>query len=58
LIAGGVAGASMLRSSATPQDVMLTAGLGDGVALILGPGGSPTVPHAYMSTVNQLYWNR
>jgi hypothetical protein len=55
LIAGGVAGASMLRSSAIAREVMLTAGLGDGVALILGPGGSPTVPDAYMSTVDQLY---
>ena len=34
---------------------MLTAGLGDGVALILGPGGTPTVPDAYMSSVDQLY---
>src|ERR1700689_3575458 len=50
LIAGGVAGASMLRSSAIAREVTLTAGLGDGVALILGPGGSPTVPDAYMST--------
>jgi hypothetical protein len=55
LIAGGVAGASMLRSSAIAREVTLTAGLGDGVALILGPGGSPTVPDAYMSTVDQLY---
>ena len=54
LIAGGVAGASMLRSSAIAREVTLT-GLGDGVALILGPGGSPTVPDAYMSTVDQLY---
>lgn len=55
LIAGAVAGASMLHSSATARDVTLTAGLGDGVALILGPGGSPTVPDAYMATVDQLY---
>jgi len=54
LIAGGVAGASMLRSSAIAREVTLT-GLGDGVALILGPGGSPTVPDAYMSAVDQLY---
>ena len=55
LIAGGVAGASMLRSSPTTRDVILTSGLGDGVALILGPGGSPTVPDAYMTAVDQLY---
>jgi hypothetical protein len=55
LIAGGVAGASMLRSSTTAAEVMLTAGLGDGVALILGPGGSPDVPDAYMSSIDQLY---
>jgi hypothetical protein len=56
LIAGGVAGASMLRSSAIAREVMLTTGsLGDGVALILGPGGSPTVPDAYMNAVDQLY---
>ena len=45
----------MLRSPANAGEVKLTAGLGDGVALILGPGGSPTVPDAYMSTVDQLY---
>ena len=55
LIAGGVAGASMLHSSAIAREVMLTGSLGDGVALILGPGGSPTVPDAYMNTVDQLY---
>jgi hypothetical protein len=55
LIAGGVAGASMLHSSTTATKVMLTAGLGDGVALILGPGGSPDVPDAYMSSIDQLY---
>ena len=55
LLAGGVAGASILRSSTTAAEVMLTSGLGDGVALILGPGGSPDVPDAYMSSVDQLY---
>src|ERR1700685_3165074 len=35
LIAGGGAGASMLRSPANAGEVKLTAGLGDGVALIL-----------------------
>jgi hypothetical protein len=55
LIAGGVAGVSALHSSATTREVTLTGGLGDGVALILGPGGSPTVPDAYMTTVDQLY---
>jgi hypothetical protein len=55
LIVGGVAGTSTLRSSPTTRDVTLTSGLGDGVALILGPGGSPTVPDAYMTAVDQLY---
>lgn len=55
LIAGGAAGVSTLHSSAIAREVQLTAGLGDGVALILGPGGSPTVPDAYMSTVDRLY---
>ncbi len=53
-IAGG-AGAWSLRQPTIAQGVELTAGLGDGVALILGPGGSPTVPDAYMATVDQLY---
>lgn len=55
LIVGGVAGAALLHSSPTTRDVRLTSGLGDGVALILGPGGSPTVPDAYMTAVDQLY---
>jgi PE-PPE domain len=55
LIVGGVAGISALHSSTTTREVTLTGGLGDGVALILGPGGSPSVPDAYMETVDQLY---
>jgi hypothetical protein len=55
LIAGGVAAVSTTHSSVIAREVLLASGLGDGVALILGPGGSPTVPDAYMSTVDQLY---
>lgn len=55
LIAAAAAAASALHSSAIAREVTLTGGLGDGVALILGPGGSPTVPDAYMATVDQLY---
>jgi hypothetical protein len=55
LIAAAAAAASALHTSAIAREVTLTGGLGDGVALILGPGGSPTVPDAYMATVDQLY---
>lgn len=58
LLAGGVAGVSVPPSSAVAGDVLLTAeqeDLGDGVALIMGPGGWPVPGDAYMSSVDQMY---
>lgn len=55
LVAGGVAGVYTPRSSAITREVMLTSGLGDGEALILGAGGIGTPSEAYMSTIDQVY---
>ncbi len=55
LTAAGIGNAAATGSPDPTTDVMLTAGLGNGVALIMGPGGSPEPGDTYMASIDRLY---
>lgn len=55
LMVGGVAGVATPHSPSIARDVMLTAGLGDGAALIVGPMGTVTPNDTFMSSADRLF---
>lgn len=55
LTVGGTLGIAAAQPPTLLNDILLTSGLGNGTALIMGPGGSPEPGDTYMASIDRLY---